>query len=156
MRDLGLHRFEQRKTTIAAVLDHIGEVEIADVGRRTRDRALRFEVQSPGHGLKTLATFIYAEWYHRVPRGWRLAGYQHDYIDRRARGRLADHWHTVGRRRDVYHAHCEERLGLPRFEHYRSYEVDLLEAHTEFVTLYASDKPVECSGLRPLSTSMRT
>jgi len=156
VRDLGLHRFEQRKSTIATVLDHIGEVEIVDAGRLTRDRALRFEVRSPGHGLKTLATFIYAEWYHRVARGWRLTRYHYDYIDRRARGRLAYHWHAVGRRRDVYHAHCEERLGTARFEHYRAYELDLLEAHADFVTLFASDQLVECSGLRPLSTAMKT
>ena len=60
------------------------------------------------------------------------------------------HGGRVPRRRDVDQAHCEERLGEPVDERYRSYEVDLLEVQEEFARVYAADQPVDCS-LRPLS-----
>lgn len=150
MSDLGLHRFEQRKTTILTVLDHLGDATLVDSGRSERDRLLRLEVQAPGHGLTTDGTFIYIEWFHRVARGWRLTRYQYDYLDRRHGGRLGYHWHSLVRRRGVYHAHCEERLGTPSNDHYRSYQVDLLEAHEEFVNLYAANDPIDCASLRRL------
>lgn len=112
---------------------------------------LRFEVDAPGQGLATQATFVYAEWYRRVAQGWRLARYQFDYVDRLRGARLGYHWHSVGGRHWLHHAHCEERLGKPAADHYRAYEVDLLEAHQEFVSLYAAEQPVDCSGLRPLN-----
>lgn len=149
MRDLGLHRFEQRKTTIQAVLDHLGEATLVDSGRGERDRALRFELHAPGHGLTIDGTFIYAEWYHRVPRGWRLTRYHYDYVDRRLGGRLGYHWHVLAGRLAAYHAHCEQVPGAPAFQHYRAYEVDLLEAHEEFVRRYAEEAPIDCSRFRP-------
>jgi len=149
--DLGLHRFEQRKTTVLTVLDHLGDVQLVDSGRARRNRLLRFEVRAPGIGLPTDGTFIYAEWYQRVARGWRLRRYQYDYLDRRRGGRLGYHWHSVFRRRAVYHAHCEDALGIASIDHYRSYDVDLLEAHDEFVGLYAANDPIDCAGLRPLT-----
>lgn len=150
MKDLGLHRFEQRKTTVLTVLDRLGDLELVDSGRGRRDRLLRYELQAPGQGLATEATFIYAEWYQRIARGWRLTRYQYDYLDRRHGGRLGYHWHAVARRRGIYHAHCEQRLGTPSARHFRAYEVDLLEAHDEFARLYAADETIDCSGLRPL------
>ncbi|MGH2446553.1 MAG: hypothetical protein ACRDGD_11035 [Candidatus Limnocylindria bacterium] len=150
MSQLGLHRFEQRKTTVLAVLDHLGDVQLVDSGRRRRDRLLRFEVLAPGHAMAPEGMFIYAEWYQRVTRGWRRSRYQYDYLDRRHGGRLGYHWHSLIRRRGVYHAHCEERLGSPSINHYRSYEVDLLEAHEEFVRLYAADDPIDCASMRAL------
>lgn len=150
MKDLGLHRFEQRKATIGTVLDHLGEVRLVDSGREKRGRLLRLELHAPGHGLPVQGTFIYAEWYRRVAQGWRLTRYQYDYLDRRLGGRLGYHWHTLTRRSAAYHAHCEQVLGTPTVQHYRSYEVDLLEAHEEFVRRYAADEPIDCSGLRPL------
>lgn len=151
MSDLGLHRFEQRKATILAIMDDLGDATLIDIGRDRRLRQIRVETRAPGHGLPTQARFVYVEWFQRVPRGWRLLRYQYDYLDPRHGGRFAYHWHSVRRRRDVHHAHCEERLGAPADEHYRSYEVDLLEAHEEFARVYAADQPVDCSGLRPLS-----
>lgn len=153
MSDLGLHRFEQRKTTVLTVLDHLGEATLVDSGRSERNRLLRFEVQAPGHGLTIDGTFIYVEWFHRVAGGWRLTRYQYNYLDRRHQGRLAYHWHSVTRRRSVHHVHCEEQLGVTNIEHYRAYEVDLLEAHEEFVRLYAGGTAIDCSGLRPLITT---
>ena len=150
MKDLARHRFEQRKTTIITMLDHLGEVELVDSGRLRRDRLLRFEVAAPGHGLADEAVFIYAEWHRRVARGWRLTRYQYDFLDRRHGGRFAYHWHSLTRRGPIYHAHCEQRLGAPVNPHYRAYEVDLLEAHEEFATLYAADESIDCSVLRPL------
>jgi hypothetical protein len=148
--DLGQHRFEQRKTTILTLLDHLGEVELIDSGRGRRARRLRFLVAAPGSGLPDLAAFIYAEWYHRVSSGWRLTRYQYEYIDRRRGGRFAYHWHALRRRDPIHHAHCEERLGAAASPHYRSYELSLLEAHEEFATLYAADASIDCSALRPL------
>lgn len=150
MTDLGLHRFEQRKTTIETVLDHVGEVGLVDSGRERRSRSLRFELHAPGHGLPVQGTFVYAEWYQRVARGWRLTRYQYDYLDRRLGGRLGYHWHVLAGRRAAHHAHCERLLGEPTVQHYRAYEVDLLEAHEEFVQLHAADEPIDCSGLRPM------
>lgn len=150
MSDLGLHRFEQRKTTIIAMLDHLGDLKVVDEGRKRGNRLLRFEVRAPGHGLADHALFVYSEWYARVPRGWRISRHQYDFVDRRAGGRLGYHWHPVTARRAVHHAHCEERLGAPKVTHYRWYEIDLLEAHDEFVRRYASEQRIDCSGLLPL------
>lgn len=150
MRDLGLHRFEQRKTSIIASLDHLGELEVADSGRLRRNRLLRFELRAPGLALPEQALFVYSEWYARVPQGWRISRYHYDYLDRRAGSRLGYHWHPVTRRSPVHHAHCEETLGLPAADHYRWYEIDLLEAHDEFVYRYASEERIDCSGLRRL------
>jgi len=148
--DHGQHRFEQRKATILKALDHLGEVSLVDSGRARRDRKLRFVVAAPGNGLADEAAFMYAEWYQRVARGWRLTRYQYDYLDRRNGARVAYHWHSLTRRSPIYHAHCEERLGAATNPHYRAYELDLLEAHEEFVTLYAADESIDCSTLRPL------
>lgn len=151
MTDIGQHRFEQRKTTVLTVLDHLGEVEVIDSGRARRDRRLRFAVAAPGHGLPDEAGFVYVEWYQRVSRGWRLIRYQYDYFDRRRGGRFAYHWHALRRRAAVHHAHCEETFGAAVSPHYRAYELSLLEAHEEFVALYAADASIDCSALRPLA-----
>ena len=107
-------------------------------------------VAASSHGLADEATFSYAEWYHRVSRGWRLTRYQYEYIDRRRGGRLAYHWHALRRRDPIHHAHCEERLGAAVSPHYRAYDLSLLEAHEEFAILYAADASFDCSALRPL------
>lgn len=151
MSDLGLHRFEQRKITIITTLDHLGELAVADSGRARRNRLLQFVLRAPGHALPERAIFVYSEWYARLPRGWRIMRYHYDYVDRRSGARLGYHWHPVTRRSAVHHAHCEATLGLPVSEHYRWYEIDLLEAHDEFVRRYASDERIDCSGFRPLT-----
>lgn len=151
MKDLALHRFEQRRASVLAILDHLGDVEVIDSGRGRRYRLLRFEVAAPGLGLAIEGTFIYAEWYQRVTRGWRLTRYHYDYLDRRHGGRLGYHWHSLTRRSPVFHAHCEHRLGVRTVDHYRAYEVDLLEAHQEFARLYARGESISCSGFRPLT-----
>lgn len=151
MTDLGLHRFEQRKTTILSILDQLGDVELVDSGRARRDRRLRFALAAPGHGLSDEAEFIYTEWHRRVSRGWRLTRYQYDYLDVRRGGRFAYHWHALKRRSPIHHAHCEGRLGAATNPHYRAYELSLLEAHEEFARLYAADRRVDCSALRPLA-----
>jgi hypothetical protein len=149
--DLGQHRFEQRKTTVLSILDHLGDVELVDAGRGRRDRRLRFTVAAPGHGLPDEAAFIYAEWYRRASRGWRLTRYQYDYVDLRRGGRFGYHWHALRRRSPVHHAHCEEHLGAAVSPHYRAYELSLLEAHEEFARLYAAEAQIDCSALRPLA-----
>ncbi|MBI2763989.1 MAG: hypothetical protein HYX54_09645 [Chloroflexi bacterium] len=40
--------------------------------------------------------------------------------------------------------------GNPSISHFRSYDVDLFEAHEEFAMSYASETAIDCTGLRPL------
>jgi hypothetical protein len=147
---LGLHRFEQRLATITSVLTSTGRVQIEDAGRRTRRRSVRFAVEAPGGPLPALARFKYEEWYERDRTGLRLVRYHYDYRDTVRGGRLAYHWHRLARRDPVHHAHCETSSASPAHAHYRFYEMDLLEAHADFVRLYAAEEPIDCSGLRPL------
>jgi hypothetical protein len=98
----------------------------------------------PSHASK------YEEWYKRDRTGWRLARYHYDYWDTVRSGRLAYHWHWLARRDPVHHAHCETSSASPAHAHYRFYEMDLLEAHADFVTLCAAEEPIDCSRLRPL------
>lgn len=136
--------------TILAALDHFGDVELVDSGRAGRHRRLRFVLAAPGQGLPDEAVFIYAEWYQRISRGWRMTRYQYDYLDRGRGGRLAYHWHALKQRTPILHAHCEERLGAAATPHYRAYELSLLEAHEEFARLDAADASIDCSPFRSL------
>jgi hypothetical protein len=103
------------------------------------------------------ASFRYKEWWGRDGHGWRLDKYRYDYVDRLRGGRLAYHYHDLPGRRAVLHAHCEspaasaDVAGSVAVSHFRAFDVDLLEAHDEFVTLFASDTPIDCTGLRPLA-----
>ncbi len=103
--------------------------------------------------MAVLGRFKYEEWYERDRVGWRLTRYHYDYWDSTRGGRLGYHWHRVDRRDPEYHAHCEAPSGSRTIAHYRFYEMDLLEAHAALVRLYASEEPIDCSGLRQLVTA---
>lgn len=144
------HAFEQRKATTMAVVDDVGPPAFEDSGRRSTVRRLEIEAHAGGASGEAEATFRYAEWWRRDGRGWRLDKYRYDYVDHVRGGRLAYHLHDLPGTHAATHAHCGSSAGSAAVAHFRAYEVDLLEAHDEFVTLFASGTPIDCSGLRPL------
>lgn len=144
------HAFEQRKATLSAILDDLGDVHVEDAGKRASVRRFEAEVDAPRAPLAARARFRYLEWWARDGRGWRLVKHQYDYVDRVHRGRLAYHRHDLAGEPDLPHIHCEPSGRPPSAPHFRSYEVDLLEAHEEFAALYASGRAINCAGLRPL------
>jgi hypothetical protein len=150
VRLLDDHAFEQRKATIIAILDDVGDLDIADSGRRGLERRLALRVDAPGDGYPSRALFDYHEWFGREAGGWRIDRYHYDFVDRVGRGRLAYHVHELGAGRPRAHVHCEPADGRPSISHFRAYEVDLLEAHEEFLEFFASETPIDCTGLRPL------
>lgn len=144
------HAFEQRKATILAILDRLGEVKIGDTGKAVPERAILFELDAPEHDLTATGRFRYREVFRRDGDGWILMSYTYDYLDLERGGRWAYHWHALPGRSGVFHEHCRPPSGRPSVSHFRAYEVELLEAHEEFARLYASDSPIDCTGLRPL------
>lgn len=144
------HAFEQRKATVTAILDDLAPISHDDGGKFEDIRRLEIELETPDPPLAARARFRYLEWWSRDGRGWRLAKYQYDYFDLIHRSRLAYHRHNLPGAADIPHSHCEPPGRSPSASHFRAYEVDLLEAHEEFAALYASDRVLDCAGLRPL------
>jgi hypothetical protein len=153
VRVLDNHAFEQRKATITTILGNVGELSIDDSGRGGSDRRFAVQVDVPGDGYPSLALFDYHEWFVNADDGWRIDRYHYDFIDRVQGGRLAYHLHEISPERRRAHVHCEPAAGMPSISHFRAYEVDLLEAHAEFLGIFASGTPIDCSGLRPLRSS---
>lgn len=153
MTDLGRHRFAQRLVSVIKVLGAIGEVDLTDdTRRRGRYRHLRFDVAAPD-GRRADASFGHEEWWELRQARYRLTRYHYDYRDHIHGGRVGYHWHAVGGRHPVHHAHCDSPAGPDLPEHLRLYGVSLFEAHEDFVRLYASGDPIDCSGFRPLMSS---
>jgi hypothetical protein len=150
VRLLDDHAFEQRKATIIAILAGVGDLDIDDSGRRGPERRFAVRVDAPGDGYPSRALFDYHEWFVKGGDGWRIDRYHYDFIDRVDRGRLAFHLHELGPGRRRAHVHCEPAARMPSISHFRAYEVDLLEAHDDFLGLFASETPIDCTGLRPL------
>ena len=150
MRFLDEHAFEQRKATIIAILAGVGDLDVEDSGRRGPERRFTVRADAPGDGYFGRASFDYHEWFVRGMEGWRIDRYHYDFIDRVHGGRLAFHLHELGPGRRRAHVHCEPAARMPSISHFRAYEVDLLEAHDDFLGLFASETPIDCTGLRPL------
>ncbi len=112
---------------------------------------MEFEVDAPRVPLSASARVRYAEVFRADDLGWYLDKYHYDYLDFLRGGRFAYHRHDVGGQAAVFHIHCEPTGGSAAEKHHRAYEVDLLEAHDEFVERYVSDKPVDCRGERALT-----
>jgi hypothetical protein len=146
------HAFEQRKATIEAILDDLGPTRSTDVGRSEDLRRFKIEVDAPQLPLVAQARFRYLEWWRRDGSGWRRVKSYFDYIDLVHGGRLAYHRHDLPGAAGIPHSHCEPANRPSTAPHFRAYEVDLLEAHEEFTALYASGRPIDCVGLRPLRT----
>jgi len=144
------HAFEQRKSTVSAILDDLAPISHDDGGKLDDVRRLEFELETPDPPLDGRARFRYLEWWRREGRGWRLIKYQYDYVDVITRSRLAYHRHDLPGAPDTFHSHCEPPGRPSSVPHFRAYEVDLLEAHEEFAALFASGRTIDCAGLRPL------
>ncbi len=142
--------FEQRTATILTILDDLGPPSLEDTGKADALRRFQVEVDVAEAPFSTDARFRYLEWWSRDRRGWRRIRYQYDYFDRIHRSRLAYHRHDLAGQPDLPHIHCEPSGRPASAPHFRSYEVDLLEAHEEFAALYASGQAIDCAGLRPL------
>lgn len=139
------HGLEQRKATILAMLDRIGEAELSDVGAEDDERvvtALAHVPEAPPHDSLLIE---YAEIYQRRRTGWELSEYAYELRQRPPPGRRAYHWHEPW----AYHFHCLDPRSPEIDDHYRGYEVDVFEAHRAFLRLYAEDE-IDCSGLHPL------
>ena len=145
MRALDDHAFEQRKATLIAKLDDLGDVNSDDSGARTETRRLELVAAVPGGGLEALAELDYVEFFRRTPAGrWVPVRYAYEYREQPGPGRRAYHWHD-----ERFHAHCVDRGRPQRDHHFRATEVDVFEAHDEFVRIYAAGEPVTCDDLRP-------
>ena len=145
MRTFDDHALEQRKATLVAKLDDLGDVTVDDIGALTGARRLDVVVAAPGLGLQPIVEFAYSEIFSRgARRRWSLVRYVYEYREQPGPGRRAYHWHD-----DRFHAHCVDRVWPERDHHFRATEVDLFEAHEEFVRLYASGARVSCDDLRP-------
>jgi hypothetical protein len=144
-----------RLERMTAHLDHWGTVQALDVGRRTPRRLLELRLDGPGDGMPTEVAALYRE-YFRVGRGgnWQLVKYTYEYLDLVRSMRLAYHMHPISSSRAVPHAHCERAVDLPEEErsaHLRAVELDLLEAHHEFMRLWASETAPDCDAFLPLA-----
>ncbi len=139
---------------LTAFLDAWGDLQIYDTGRDRARRLLEFALEAPGVALPTEVKVRYREYYRRGRDGnWNIAKYHYEYLDVAPSRRLAYHLHGIGPRRLVPHAHCEDADELAQDEgphHLRAVELDLREAHMEFMRLWASDGSPDRSSFRPL------
>jgi len=112
----------------------------------------RFDLEAPGHGLVTEATFSYQEWHDRHGARWVMVEYVYHSVDRLLGGELGYHWHPL-RVADrsggsVHHLVCRSVDGPPG--HFRAYGVSLLEAHEALYRRYAAGELIDCSNLHRL------
>lgn len=135
----------QRRATLTAKLDDLGDVTVDDNTARRRIRGLRITMIAPGGEMAMSAAFEYEEIYrHASTSQWELAGYAYEYRDVARGGRRAYHLHD-----GVFHAHCVDPTAHRRDHHYRAPEMDVYEAHDEFRRLYVTGLTVRCDDLRP-------
>ncbi len=138
------HDVEQRKATLVAKLQALGEVSVSDVPRARRRRLVEVSADAPGADLPRLASFEYREALERAGERWRLIAYAYEFLDRAHRGRRGYHWHDAS-----FHAHC---VAPGRFgdQHYRALPMDVFEAHDDFSRIYLSGARINCGDLRPI------
>lgn len=145
-RLLSSHALVQRLSTLIEILEADGElVDNRDAPRR-ETRYARLAVAVPGHGLPRVATLEYEEWFTRGGPSWVMTDYRYEIrFEVAPFGRKAFHWHD-GR----HHVHCQESRDARRDDHYRGYEIDLLEdARPEFLRILAAGR-LDCASLHPL------
>jgi hypothetical protein len=138
-------------------LDHWGDVIARDIGAATGRRLLEFQLLAPGGVLSTEVEALFREYYQRNRAGgWDILKYTYEYLDLVRSWRLAFHLHPLGGRSKVAHAHCGPGAvhwaGEPSV-HLRAIEYELREANAEFMRLYASGRPPECSAFLPMSVN---
>lgn len=141
------HAFEQRKSTLIAILDRLGDLVVDDVGKSSRRRRLMLAVTAPSGAVPVQAAFVYSEVFERRGRDrWEMIAYLYEYRPTPAPSRRACHWHAPW----AYHAHCVDPQHPERTAHYRSPPVDIFWAHGRFYELYVREQPVTCDDLHPL------
>jgi len=147
-------RLRRRRDRLADYLDVWGDLRITDDGAAGTRRILEFALEAPGDDLPPEVKARYREYYRIRPSGdWALAKYHYEYLDVVHGKRLAYHLHDIGNRRLVSHAHCESATDLAVDEgphHLRAIELDLREAHEQFMTLYAAEREPDCGAYLPL------
>jgi hypothetical protein len=144
----------KRRDRLTDFLDVCGDLRVGDYGSAGVRRLLEFALDAPGQDLPVEIKARYREYYRRArPGEWHLAKYHYECFDVARGRRLAYHLHDIGTRRLVAHAHCEDATDLAEVEgshHLRAIELDLREAHSEFMALWASDTAPDCNRLLPL------
>lgn len=145
-RQLTSHALAQRLSTLSEILEADGELSDGRDVFRGETRYVRFAVAVPGYGLPRIATYEYEEKFRRGRERWIMTGYQYEIrFEVAPFGRKAFHWHD-GR----HHVHCQESRDTRRDDHYRGYEIDLLEdARPEFLRILAAGR-LDCASLHPL------
>lgn len=147
-------QIKSRRERLTDFLDAWGDLRVRDLGGDHERRLLEFSLDAPGQDLPVEVRAEYGESYRRRRDGsWLLAGYRYEYLDIARGRRLAHHLHDIGRLLRVPHAHCEEAIDSRDVEgtrHLRAVELDLREAHMQFMRLYASDSPPDCPDFLPL------
>ncbi len=145
-----------RRDGLSDFLDAWGDLRVSDLGGLGTRRSLEFALEAPGQGLPTDVKVRYSEYYRRTSGDWDITKYHYEYFDIGRGKRLAYHLHDIGPRRMVPHAHCEDSTELASQEdahHLRAVELDLREAHQQFMKLYASDSAPDCAEFLPLEIS---
>lgn len=154
---LGDAQLRTRRDRLADFLDAWGDLVVTDIGAQSSSRLLEFALECPGLALPAEVRARYREYYRRGPEGdWALAKYHYEYLDLARSTRLAYHLHDIGPRPLMPHAHCAEATSLPgdrpRDDRHqlRAVELDLREAHEEFMQLWAADRAADCASFRPI------
>jgi len=142
---LSSHALGQRKATLTAKLEDLGDATVDDTGVGGQTRELRIVAAAPGGDAAKAAVFDYREVYRRA-RGpaWEMVVYAYEYRDTLSGGRRAYHLHD-----GIFHAHCVDPTAHGRDHHYRAPEMDVFEAHDEFRGFYVAGLTVRCDDLRP-------
>jgi hypothetical protein len=147
-------QLRRRRDRIEDYLDVWGDLRIADDGAAGNRRLIEFVLDAPGLELPVEIRARYAEYYRRLASGeWSLAKYHYEYLDLGLGRRLAYHLHDIGTRVLVPHAHCEPATEFDDEEgphHLRAVELDLREAHEQFMRLYAVGRAPDCGSFLPL------
>ena len=146
-------QLRDRRGRLADFLDAWGDLQVLDLGGDRDRRLLEFSLEAPGHDLPVEIRARYGEYYRRRGGRWLLAKYHYEYLDVAHGARLAYHLHDIGPRRLVAHAHCDDATTLATSEgkhQLRAVELDLREAHMQFMRLYASNVPPDCAALLSL------
>lgn len=150
-------QLRHRRDKIGDFLDAWGDLAIDDSGEATGRRRLEFAVRAPGHDLPDEVAARYREHYRLTKRGdWLIEKYTYEYLDMARGRRLAYHMHDIGRRPLVPHAHCGTTDALiddDERHHLRAIELDLREAHMQFMHYYASESEPDCEAFLPLDVN---
>lgn len=151
---LATGQLRRRRDRIGDYLDVWGDLRIADIGAEGTRRLIEFDLEAPGFDLPAEVNARYREYYRLQSAGdWLLAKYHYEYVDVVRGRRLAYHLHDIGARTLVPHAHCERARDLTDDEgthHLRAFELDLREAHEQFMRLYAAGREPDCDAFFPL------